>query len=103
MLFRVMVRVWVTLISIRLMREKKRCIDVEYSLQLHIIETETVCKTVSRLTTAASDATVVVVTADAVDASRCHDSHYNATETNDYDSNKETMAESMSTYSDKYQ
>ena len=36
------------------------------------------------------------LTTDAVDAS-CHDSHDNATETNIYDSNEETTAESMST------
>ena len=78
-------------------------IDVEHSLQLHVIETETVFKTVSRPATAAADATVIVVIAAAVDASRCHNSHNNATETNDYDSNEETTMESMSTYSDEYQ
>ena len=77
-------------------------IDVEHSLQLHIIETETVLKTVSKLATAVADATVIVVIAAAVDASRCHASHNNATETNYYDSNEETILESMSTYSDEY-
>ena len=53
--------------------------------------------------TAVADATVIVVIAAAVDASRSHDSHDNATVTNYYDSNEETSMESMSTYSDEYQ
>ena len=57
----------------------------------------------SRPATAVADATVIVVIAAAVDASRCHDSHDNATETNYYDSHEETTVESMSTYSDEYQ
>ena len=57
----------------------------------------------SRPATDVTDATVIVVIAGAVDASRCHDSHDNATETNDYGSNEETTAESISTYSDEYQ
>ena len=56
----------------------------------------------SRHATAVADATVIVVTADAVDASRCYDSQDNATETNNYDSNEETTTESMLTYSDEY-
>ena len=60
---------------------------------MHIVETEAVCKT------ELANATVTVATADAVDASRCHDSHNNATETSDYDSNEETTAKSMSTHS----
>ena len=52
---------------------------------------------------AVADATVIVVIAAAVDASRYHDSHDNATETNYYDSNEETTVESISTYSDEYQ
>ena len=59
-----------------------------------------------------ADATVIVATVDVADASRCHDSHDNATETNkernenkkdDYDSNAETTAKSMSTHSNEYQ
>ena len=65
------------------------------------VKTETVCKTLCRPTTAVADATVIVVTADAVDAS-CDDSHDNATETNDYDSNEETTAEPILTHSNKY-
>ena len=56
----------------------------------------------NRPATAVADATVIVVIAAAVDASRCHDSHDNVTETNYYDSNDKTMMESMSTYSDEY-
>ena len=56
----------------------------------------------SRPATAVVDATVIVVIAAAVDASRYHDSHDNATETNYYDSNEETTMESMSTYPDEY-
>ena len=72
-------------------------IDVEHSQQLRIVETKTVCKT------ELADATVTVAIADAVDASRCHDSQDNATEKNDYDSNEETTAKSMSTHSNEYQ
>ena len=77
-------------------------IDVEHLLQLHVIETETVFKTVSRPATAVANATVIVVITAAVGASSCHDSHDNATETNYYDSNGETTMESMSTYTDEY-
>ena len=45
-------------------------VDLEHSQQLRIVEIKTVCKTVSRSITAVTDATVTVVTADAVDASR---------------------------------
>ena len=71
-------------------------------MQLQIIETETVFKTVSRPATAVADASVIVVIAAADDASRCHDSHDNATVTNYYDSNEETSVESISTYCDEY-
>ena len=57
----------------------------------------------SRSATAVADATVIVITAAAIDASRCRESHDNATETNDYHSNEETTAESMSTHSNWYQ
>ena len=46
-------------------------VDLEHLQQLRILEVKTVFKTVSRSTTAVTDATVTVVTADAVDASRC--------------------------------
>ena len=58
----------------------------------------------SRLTTVVADATVTIITADAVDASCCHDSYdnENATETNGHDSDEEKTEEPMSTYSDEY-
>ena len=56
----------------------------------------------SKPATAVADATVIVVIAAAVGASRYHNSHDYATETNYYDSNEETTMESMSTYSDEY-
>ena len=65
------------------------------------LKTESVCTTVSRPATAVADATVKVVTASAIDAS-CHDSHDNATETNDYDSNEETTAEFITAQCNEY-
>ena len=78
--------------------------DAEHSQQLRIVDTEIVCKTMSRPTTAVADTIVTVATADTVDAGSCHNSHDNfgsAKETiltNNYDSIEEIKAETMSTH-----